>query len=142
MTSAPLPLVDLRHVNVTLDGHHALKDVSWSLSPGEHWAFVGANGSGKSTLLRVIRGQQWIDPDGGERGHLSHHVVERLLGVEHHADAHCASPSWRSNPASARRGPWPATSGPPYRAARLHACGAAGTNVKAGRESGRIPSCP
>jgi len=64
---ARIPLVDLRNVNVTLDGHHALKDVSWSLNPGEHWAFVGANGSGKSTLLRVIRGQQWIDPDGGER---------------------------------------------------------------------------
>jgi len=67
MTSAPIPLVDLRNVNVTLAGHHALKDVSWSLHPGEHWAFAGANGSGKSTLLRVIRGQQWIDPDGGER---------------------------------------------------------------------------
>jgi molybdate transport system ATP-binding protein len=43
--------------------------VTWSLNPGEHWAFVGANGSGKSTLLRVIRGQQWIDPDGGERAY-------------------------------------------------------------------------
>lgn len=62
-----LPLVDLRHVNVHLEGHHALKDVTWALDPGEHWAFVGANGSGKSTLLRVIRGNQWIDPDGGER---------------------------------------------------------------------------
>jgi len=62
-----IPLVDLRNVNVHLDGHHALRDVSWSLNPGEHWAFVGANGSGKSTLLRVIRGSQWIDPDGGER---------------------------------------------------------------------------
>lgn len=62
-----LPLVELRHVSVTLDGHRALADVSWRLNPGEHWAFVGANGSGKSTLLRVIRGQQWIDPDGGER---------------------------------------------------------------------------
>jgi len=62
-----IPLVALRHVNVTLDGQRALDDVTWSLNPGEHWAFVGANGSGKSTLLRVIRGQQWIDPDGGER---------------------------------------------------------------------------
>jgi len=62
-----LPLVELRHINVTLDGHRALTDISWQLNPGEHWAFVGANGSGKSTLLRVIRGQQWIDPDGGER---------------------------------------------------------------------------
>ncbi len=69
MTPAPIPLVDLRNVNVHLDGHHALKDVSWTLNPGEHWAFVGANGSGKSTLLRVIRGSQWIDPDGGERAY-------------------------------------------------------------------------
>ena len=67
MLTATLPLVDLQHVNVHLDGHHALKDVTWSLKPGEHWAFAGANGSGKSTLLRVIRGSQWIDPDGGER---------------------------------------------------------------------------
>jgi molybdate transport system ATP-binding protein len=67
--NATLPLVDLRNVNVHLDGHHALKDVTWSLGAGEHWAFVGANGSGKSTLLRVIRGSQWIDPDGGERAY-------------------------------------------------------------------------
>jgi molybdate transport system ATP-binding protein len=65
--TSTLPLVELRNVSVTLDGHRALKDVSWSLDAGQHWAFVGANGSGKSTLLRVIRGQQWIDPDGGER---------------------------------------------------------------------------
>jgi molybdate transport system ATP-binding protein len=64
---AELPLIELRHVNVTLDGHRALTDVSWRLNPGEHWAFVGANGSGKSTLLRVINGRQWIDPDGGDR---------------------------------------------------------------------------
>ncbi len=51
------------HVN----GHRALRDVTWELEPGRHWAFTGPNGSGKSTLLRVIRGDQWIDPDGGER---------------------------------------------------------------------------
>ncbi len=62
-----LPLVGLTHVNVHLAGHHALKDVSWQLEPGQHWAFAGANGSGKSTLLRVICGRQWIDPDGGRR---------------------------------------------------------------------------
>jgi molybdate transport system ATP-binding protein len=65
-TGSP-PLVALHHVNVHLAGHHALKDVSWQLDAGQHWAFAGANGSGKSTLLRVICGRQWIDPDGGER---------------------------------------------------------------------------
>ena len=62
LAAEPIPLIELRNVNV--DGHHALKDVTWSLGPGEHWAFVGANGSGKSTLLRVICGSQWIDPEG------------------------------------------------------------------------------
>jgi molybdate transport system ATP-binding protein len=52
---------------VHVNGHRALSDVSWDLEPGQHWAFTGPNGSGKSTLLRVIRGDQWIDPDGGER---------------------------------------------------------------------------
>jgi molybdate transport system ATP-binding protein len=61
------PLVSLEHVNLHLQGHHVLKDVSWRLGPGEHWAFTGRNGSGKSSLLRVIRGDQWIDPDGGVR---------------------------------------------------------------------------
>lgn len=64
---APRPLIELDHVNLHLLGHHVLKDVSWRLGPGEHWAFTGRNGSGKSTLLRVIRGDQWIDPDGGTR---------------------------------------------------------------------------
>jgi molybdate transport system ATP-binding protein len=62
-----LALISLRDVNVHVNGHPALHGVNWELEPGQHWAFTGPNGSGKSTLLRVIRGDQWIDPDGGER---------------------------------------------------------------------------
>ena len=70
MTPVPNRSSTCANVNVHLDGHReGVKDVSWTLNPGEHWAFVGANGSGKSTLLRVIRGSQWIDPDGGERAY-------------------------------------------------------------------------
>ncbi len=61
------PLIALRNVNVHLAGRLVLAGVDWALQPGQHWAFTGANGSGKSTLLHVIRGDQWIDPDGGER---------------------------------------------------------------------------
>jgi molybdate transport system ATP-binding protein len=62
-----LPLIALDRANLHLAGRHVLKNVSWSLHPGDHWAVIGANGSGKSTLLRVIAGTQWIDYDGGAR---------------------------------------------------------------------------
>ncbi len=62
-------LISLRDVNLHLGGRRALADITWELHPGEHWAFTGPNGSGKSALLRVIRGDQWIDPDGGERSY-------------------------------------------------------------------------
>ena len=34
----------------------ALADVSFTIAPGEHLAFVGPNGSGKTTLLRALLG--------------------------------------------------------------------------------------
>ncbi len=72
-----LPLISLDRVNLHLQNHHVLKDVSWELGPGEHWAFTGRNGSGKSSLLRVIRGDQWIDPDGGKRTYAFDGVATR-----------------------------------------------------------------
>ena len=35
---------------------HALKDVSFSIAPGESVGLVGTNGSGKSTMLKIIAG--------------------------------------------------------------------------------------
>jgi molybdate transport system ATP-binding protein len=66
---ARLPLIALERINVHLGGSHLLRDVSWRLEAGEQWAIVGPNGSGKSTLLRVIRGDLWIDHDGGVRSY-------------------------------------------------------------------------
>ena len=63
----PRPLIELERVNVHLDGRRVLHDVSWALRSGQQWAIVGPNGSGKTTLLGVIRGDRWIDRDGGLR---------------------------------------------------------------------------
>src|SRR3954454_13775182 len=62
------PLVQLRDVDVALNGHIVLQDLNWQLKPGEKWAILGGNGSGKSTFLRLVRGEIWPAPAGkGER---------------------------------------------------------------------------
>ena len=40
----------------TYEANYALKDVSFSVAPGEFFGVVGPNGGGKSTLLRILAG--------------------------------------------------------------------------------------
>ncbi|HWN96397.1 MAG TPA: ATP-binding cassette domain-containing protein [Methylomirabilota bacterium] len=61
------PLIELRHVDVTLNGTTVLQDVTWSLQSGQHWIIRGANGSGKSTFLRLLRAEVWPAPNRGDR---------------------------------------------------------------------------
>ena len=50
-------LISLKNVDVYLDEHRVLNDLSWTVYPGQHWLITGANGSGKSTLLRLLHAQ-------------------------------------------------------------------------------------
>jgi molybdate transport system ATP-binding protein len=60
--AAPPPfLVNIIRADVaTAEGDAlVLRDVTWRINPGEHWAVLGDNGAGKSTLLRLILGELW-----------------------------------------------------------------------------------
>ena len=58
------PLVELASVAYTQGAVQILRDVSWQLAAGQHWAVLGPNGSGKTTLLKIACGYLW--PTAGQ----------------------------------------------------------------------------
>jgi branched-chain amino acid transport system permease protein len=49
-------LLDVRGMNVSFGGVHALQDVSFSVHPNEILGIIGPNGAGKTTLFNVLSG--------------------------------------------------------------------------------------
>jgi len=60
--SAPLLVVDA--LSKSFGGVHALRDVSFTVTPGETVAIIGPNGAGKTTCFNVIHGE--LAPDRGD----------------------------------------------------------------------------
>jgi len=64
-TAAPSPpLLEMRGVDKSFPGVHALDHVDFSLRAGEIHCLVGENGAGKSTLMKVLMGVH--RPDSGQ----------------------------------------------------------------------------
>jgi zinc/manganese transport system ATP-binding protein len=51
-------ILSVREVTVRLGGREVLKDVDFTIAPGEFTGLIGSNGAGKTTLFRVILGLQ------------------------------------------------------------------------------------
>ena len=82
----PVPLVDMRHINVAFGGVHAVEDVSVDLFRGEVVAIVGGNGAGKTTLIRTLSGAHPADSGeiliDGEIVTIQNPRDAKALGVE------------------------------------------------------------
>lgn len=57
-------ILEVRHLSKTFGQNEVLKDINFSVHPGDVTSIIGASGSGKSTLLRCINLLE--TPTGGE----------------------------------------------------------------------------
>ena len=53
--------IEMKNMSKSFGGIHALKNVSFSVKPGEIHCLVGENGAGKSTLMKILSGAYKMD---------------------------------------------------------------------------------
>jgi molybdate transport system ATP-binding protein len=53
----PEIVIEINDAAVSYGDTDVIKNLSWTVRRGEHWAIMGPNGSGKSTLLKLISGE-------------------------------------------------------------------------------------
>jgi iron complex transport system ATP-binding protein len=83
--SAPA-VIDLHVARYARDERAILDDVRWTVSPGEHWAVLGANGSGKTSLLAIVAGfewpsEGWVSVLGERYGRCDMPAMKRRVGL-------------------------------------------------------------
>ncbi len=48
------PILEIRHLSKSFGTHEVLRDIDFTVRPGDVTSIIGASGSGKSTLLRCV----------------------------------------------------------------------------------------
>ena len=56
--------VEVKHLNKSYAGKMAVKDLSFSIGPGELLGLIGPNGAGKSSTIKIML--DFLKPDSGE----------------------------------------------------------------------------
>ena len=70
-----MAILEIRHLSKSFGDHEVLKDIDFTVKPGDVTSIIGASGSGKSTLLRCVNLLE--TPSSGEILYHGKNVVGR-----------------------------------------------------------------
>lgn len=75
--------VNLAYDDSPTERHHILKDVSFTIQPGEKMALIGPSGAGKTSIMKLLL--RYMDPSSGEIWVNGSHLTEVQLSswMEH-----------------------------------------------------------
>ncbi len=79
--------LDIQHLAKNYDGVAAVRDLSFSIAPGEIFGLLGPNGAGKSTTINMVAGVTRIGSGSiaifGHDNRRDYRLTRRLVGVMH-----------------------------------------------------------
>lgn len=79
-------LLATESISVSIAGKQVVRDLSFSVAPGQCWGILGANGVGKTTLLHTLAGLRELDAGhielaGKHLDKLSRRQIAQRLGI-------------------------------------------------------------
>ena len=79
------PVLEFVDVSLIREKKNILKDVSWRVRRGEHWAVIGNSGSGKTSMLMIAAGYLWatsgkVSVLGGKLGSVDLRDLRKHIG--------------------------------------------------------------
>lgn len=83
--AAASPVIETFCVTLKRGRNTLLRELSWRVERGQHWAVLGPNGAGKTMLMLVLTGYMWptvgtVDIFGRRLGTVDLRVLRRSIG--------------------------------------------------------------
>lgn len=75
-------IIEIKNLHKSFGSVHAVRDLSFDVTQGELFAFLGVNGAGKSTTISILCGQ--LQKDSGQVKICGKHLEEAPAEATHH----------------------------------------------------------